>query len=188
MKANMEPIMEKQAVLVIFGLVFASALAYGQNPKYLENLERLINKAHAPEEKSADAEEAEGFESDDLLVERAIDCVGRAFARGEARELGDCLTKKPRVYLSVEAGGKKADNYGTSQLKFIFDQIFREVKTQSFRYDSRDVERFKDIAMLTAEWTYVILDKDEEVTEYLQFTLEKGESAWRVFEIRSVSR
>ena len=178
--------MGKQAVLVILGLVFASALAYGQNPKYLENLERLINKAHAPEEKID--EEAEDFEADDLLVERAIDCVGRAFARGEARELGDCLTKKPRVYLSVEAGGKKADNYGTSQLKFIFDQIFREVKTQSFRYDSRDVERFKDIAMLTAEWTYVILDKDEEVTEYLQFTLEKGESAWRVFEIRSVSR
>ena len=182
----MGPIMGKQAVLVILGLVFASALAYGQNPKYLENLERLINKAHAPEEKID--EEAEDFEADDLLVERAIDCVGRAFARGEARELGDCLTKKPRVYLSVEAGGKKADNYGTSQLKFIFDQIFREVKTQSFRYDSRDVERFKDIAMLTAEWTYVILDKDEEVTEYLQFTLEKGESAWRVFEIRSVSR
>ncbi len=178
--------MGKQAVLVILGLVFASALAYGQNPKYLENLERLINKAHAPEEKID--EEAEDFEADDLLIERAIDCVGRAFARGEARELGDCLTKKPRVYLSVEAGGKKADNYGTSQLKFIFDQIFREVKTQSFRYDSRDVERFKDIAMLTAEWTYVILDKDEEVTEYLQFTLEKGESAWRVFEIRSVSR
>jgi len=42
--------------------------------------------------------------------------------------------------------------------------------------------------MLTAEWTYVILDKDEEVTESLQFTLEKDESAWRVFEIRSVSR
>ena len=182
----MEQIMRRQAVFVIFGLVFASAVAYGQKPKYLENLERLINKAHAPEEKTD--EEAEDFEADDLLVERAIDCVGRAFARGEARELGDCLTKKPRVYLSVEAGGKKADNYGTSQLKFIFDQIFREVKTQSFRYDSRDVECFKDIAMLTAEWTYVILDKDEEVTEYLQFTLEKDESAWRVFEIRSVSR
>ena len=182
----MEQIMGRQVVLVIFGLVFASALAYGQNPEYLENLERLINKAYAPEEK-IDVE-AEDFEADDLLVERAIDCVGRAFARGEGRELGDCLTKKTRVYLSIEAGGKKADNYGTSQLKFIFDQIFREVKTQSFRYDSRDVERFKDIAMLTAEWTYVILDKDEEVTEYLQFSLEKGESAWRVFEIHSVSR
>ncbi len=182
----MESIMGRQAVLVIFGLVFASAVAYGQNPKYLENLERLINKAHAPGEDNA--EEAEDFQADDLLVERAIDCVGRAFARGEARELSGCLTKKPRVYLSVEAGGKKADNYGTSQLKFILDQIFREVKTQSFRYDARDVERFNGIAMLTAEWTYVILDKDEEVTEHLQFTLEKDESAWRVFEIRSVSR
>jgi len=184
----MEQIMRRQAVLIIFGLVFASVVAYGQNPRYLENLERLINKAHAPEEKSEDAEEEENFGADDLLVERAIHCVGRAFNRGEARELSDCLTKKPRVYLSVEAGGKKAANYGTSQLKFIFDQIFRKVKTQSFRYDSRDVERFKDIAMLTAEWTYVILDKDEEVTEFLQFTLEKDEAAWRVFEIRSVSR
>ena len=182
----MEQIMRRQAVLVIYGLVFASTVAYGQNPKYLENLERLINKAHAPEEKTA--EESENLEADDLLVERAIDCVGRAFDRGEARELSDCLTRKPRVYFSVEAGGKKADNYGTSQLKFIFDQIFRKVKTQSFRYDSRDVERFKDIAMLTAEWTYVILDKDEEVTEFLQFTLEKDEAAWRVFEIRAVSR
>ena len=186
MKANMEPIMGRQVVLVIFGLVFASPAAYGQNPKYLENLERLINKAHAPGENRD--EEAKDFEADDLLVERAIDCVSRAFARGEARELSDCLTKKPRVYLSIEAGGKKADNYGTSQLKFILDQIFRQVKTQSFRYDARDVEHFKDISMLTAEWTYVILDKDEEVTESLQFTLEKDESAWRVFKIRSVSR
>ena len=101
---------------------------------------------------------------------------------------GSACAARSLAHFSVEAGGKKADNYGTSQLKFIFDQIFRKVKTQSFRYDSRDVERFKDIAMLTAEWTYVILDKDEEVTEFLQFTLEKDEAAWRVFEIRSVSR
>jgi hypothetical protein len=186
MKANMKQTMGRQAVLVIFGLVFAHAVAYAQTPKYLENLERLINKAHAPQEQTD--EETENLEFVDASVKRAVDCVDRAFTRGAARELGDCLTRKPRVYLSVEAGGKKADNYGTSQLKFILDQIFREVQTQSFRHDTSDIERFNDMAMLTAEWTYVILDKDEEVTEYLQFTLEKDESVWRVFEISSVSR
>lgn len=177
--------MGRQAFLVILGLVVASTLAYGQNPKYLQKLEQRINEAHETEKEP----EVEDLEADDILLDRAINCVGRAFESGEARDLGDCLTNEHRVYLSIEAGGEKADHYGTSQLKFIFDRIFRETRTQSFRYDSRELERFDHaIAVLTAEWTYVILDRDEEVTEYLQFKLEKDTSAWRVLEIRSTSR
>ena len=175
----------KAFTFTMLAIVLTSSFAAAQNPRYLENLERLINRAN----EAAKEAENEDIDPDDLAIETILDRAGGAFESGDASELEECLVVgKRKVYLSIAAGGKEPDHYGTSQLKFIFDEIFREVRTESFLYDTRDIERYNGIAIARADWTYDVVADDEIVTEHLQLRLEKKGTIWRIFEIRSAPR
>lgn len=177
--------MRWKAFLIALALLLAAGFASAQNPSYIKNLEKLINRA-ADAPKEAEEEEAD---PDETLIAAVLDRTGRVFERGDADGLEECLVRgKRKVFLSLAAGGKDPSHYGTSQLKFIFDEIFREVRTRSFVYDSRDIDRYNGIAIVRAGWTYNLVSDDELVTEQLQFKLQKDEAGWRIFEIRAATR
>ena len=125
----------------------------------------------------------------DVLVNATLDRVGRSFHTEDADELEACLvTGKRKIYLSLEIDDSQRGHYGPGQVRHIFGRLFREVETRSFIYDSTQVEHHSGGATFSADWTYVVLDTDEPVTERLQFKLEKGTSDWRIYEIRAASR
>ncbi len=125
----------------------------------------------------------------DVLVDATIDRVGRSFHNEDADELEACLvTGKRKIYLSLEIDDSQRGHYGPGQVRHIFGRLFREVETRAFIYDSTDVGRHTGSTTFRADWTFVVLDTDELVTERLQFKLEKGKSAWRIYEIRAASR
>lgn len=135
-----------------------------------------------------DLEEKKDLEQD-VLVDAAISRVGSAFLAGDADELESCLvTGKRRIYLSLETDDGQRGHYGPGQVRQIFARLFREVETRSFRYDEDEVELRGGGAVFHADWKYVVLDTDEPVSERLEIKLEKGKSAWRVYEIHSTSR
>ena len=135
-----------------------------------------------------DLEDKRGLETD-ILVDATLDRVRRSFHTGDADELEACLvTGKRKIYLSLEIDNSQQGHYGPGQVRHIFGRLFREVETRSFIYDSTKVEHHSGGATFRADWTYVVLDTDERVTERLQFKLEKGKSDWRIYEIRAASR
>lgn len=130
-------------------------------------------------------ESAENLETDPS-VDETINRVGRSFESGDAAELERCLvTGKRKIFLSLELGDEKRGHYGPGQVRHIFDRLFRDVESRRFTYDAREIERQNGSVVFRADWEYVVLDTDEEVTERLQFTLEKDKSDWRIFEIRA---
>ena len=150
-----------------------------QPPVYLKSLTSTREKE--PEDKR-DLET-------DVLVDATIDSVGRSFHAEDADQLEACLvTGKRKIYLSLEIGDSQRGHYGPGQVRHIFGRLFREVETRSFVYDPTEVERHGGGAAFRADWTFVVLDTDELLTERLQFKLEKGKSAWRIYEIRAASR
>jgi hypothetical protein len=69
-------------------------------------------------------------------------------------------------------------------------KLFRERRTDSFTYDPEDFEVSSgESAAFRAEWSYLVLDADDVVTEQLRFKLDrtKGDD-WLVSEIRAQSR
>ena len=136
-----------------------------------------------------DLEDKRDLETD-ILVEATLDRVGRSFHTGDADELEACLvTGKRKISLVLEIDdNSQRGHYGPGQVRHIFGRLFREVETRSFIYDSTDIERHSGSATFRADWTYVVVDTDEPVTERLEFKLEKGKSDWRIYEIRTTSR
>lgn len=174
-----------KAFFVVLVLFVTGPFAAAQNPSYIKNLEKLLNKAN---EGRVEAEEEEA-DPDETSIATVLDRAGRAFEKGDAAGLEDCLVRgKRKVFLSLAAGGKEPAHYGTSQLRFIFDEIFQEVRTHSFVYDSRDIERYSSIAIVRADWTYNLVSEDEAVTEHLQFKMQKDDTSWRIYEIRAATR
>ena len=115
--------------------------------------------------------------------------MARAFGNGDADALQSLLvTGKRKIYLALETGDSQRGHYGPGQVQHIFGRLFREVETREFDYDSRRVERYSGAADFRADWTYVILDTDEVVTERLQFKLEQDDDSWRIYEIRAATR
>ncbi len=156
-----------------------STFGIQQPPVYLKSLTSTREK---------ELEDKRDLETD-VLVDATIDRVGRSFQTEDADELEACLvTGKRKIYLSLEIDDSQRGHYGPGQVRHIFGRLFREVETRAFIYDSTDVERHTGGATFRADWTYVVLDTDELVTERLQFKLEKGKSAWRIYEIRAASR
>ncbi len=164
-------------VLLGVGLTLLANEAQAQNPA--TSLQHLISakKGEAPPERNEDAE----------FLGKTIDRVGRAFEVGDADALEDCLVSR-KVYLSLRSRGDEAGYYGRSQVKFMFAKLFRERKTDSFIYDPVDVEVSGDgTAHFRADWSYMVLDEDDVVTEHLRFRLERTKDDWRISEIRAQS-
>ena len=151
-----------------------------QPPVYLKSL--TSTHEETPEEKK-------DLESD-VLVDVTLERVGRAFRRGDADELEESLVSgKRKIYLALDIDDDtQQGHYGPGQVRHIFGRLFREVETRSFIYDPTDLERRSGTATFRADWTYVVLDTDELVTERLEFQLEKGKSDWRIYYIRASSR
>jgi hypothetical protein len=163
--------------ILLVGLLF-SGLSLGQTP----SVQRLIS---AKNEESKRSRNPADFER----LSRTITQVGRAFEAGDPDELERCLSEK-RIYLSLRARGEEAGYYGRSQVKFMLAKLFRERKTDSFTYDPEDFEVSSgESAGFRAEWSYLVLDADDVVTEQLRFKLDRTKSDdWLVSEIRAQSR
>jgi len=151
-----------------------------QPPVYLKT---LTSTHKEPLEETKDLET-------DVRVDATLDHVGSSFRRGDADELEACLvTGKRKIYLALEIDDDtQPGHYGPGQVRHIFGRLFREIETRSFNYDATDLERRGGVATFRADWTYIVVDTDELVTERLQFELEKGKSDWRIYEIHASSR
>lgn len=147
-----------------------------QAPVYLKSLTSAREKANR---------ESEDVESEALVYD-TIESIGHAFSTGNADTLQSLLvTGKRKIYLALETGDSRDGHYGPGQVRHIFGRLFDEVETREFDYDSREVERFSGAAAFRADWTYVVVDTDELVTERLQFKLEQDGDEWRIYEIRA---
>jgi hypothetical protein len=163
---------------VALALLAGTAEARAQAPA--TSLRHLISAT----KEEAKSEDDSGTE----LLGKTIGRVGRAFENGDADALEECLVSR-KVYLSLRSRGDETGYYGRSQVKFMFDKLFRERKTDSFTYDPIDVEVSGDgTAHFRADWSYMVLDEDDVVTEHLRFRLERTKDEWRISEIRAQSR
>jgi hypothetical protein len=159
-------------------LAMGAATASSQNPA-----PTLIHLLDASEKETR----REPAPDDDGLF-RLVDRVGSAFEAGDSDRLESCLVAG-KVYLSLKSRQDESGYYGKSQVRFMFSKLFRERKTDSFVYDSEDVEFTGDeSAYVRADWSYIVLDQDDLVTEHLRFKLDRGKNGWSVSEIRTQYR
>jgi hypothetical protein len=185
--------MVRKGFLVLLALVLTSEIA----PAQIREIESALSgsvqqppvylKKSLTSARDKERESAEDIDDDDVLVEETINRLGRAFDAGNAQTLESCLvTGKRKIYLALEIDEPQPGHYGPGQVRHIFGRLFRGLETRSFVYDSREITRQSGAAVFRADWTYVVLDTDELVTERLQFKLDAND--WRVFEIRAASR
>jgi hypothetical protein len=159
---------------------FGSAMSSQQTPVYLKHSLTSARDKEREEREDADLE---------IPVDETISRVGQAFHQGDADALESCLaTDKRRIYLALDIDDQKQGHYGPGQVQHIFARLFRTIETRSFVYDSREIERQSGGAVFRADWTYLVLDTDEVVTERLQFKLDKGADDWQIYEIRAATR
>jgi hypothetical protein len=162
---------------VALTLLAAGAAAAQTPPPSLKHLLSAKKEESRPEDASGAR-----------LLGKTIDRVGRAFELGDADALESCLVQR-KVYLSLRTRGDEAGYYGRSQVKFMFAKLFRERKTDSFVYDPVDIDVSADgTAHFRADWSYMVLEGDDVVSEHLRFRLERSDDDWRISEIRAQSR
>jgi len=124
----------------------------------------------------------------DTGLDRAIEKVRDSFLQRDTDRLEDCFADR-KVLVSLRSRTREAGYYTRSQLHFIFDKVFRDLRTRSFEYSPRDINIVDDgRAKLRAEWTYVVLGSDTPVIEQLHFTFEKEKDSWLISEIKTSSR
>jgi hypothetical protein len=116
-----------------------------------------------------------------------IDAVKSAFIERDAEKLAGCLGSM-KVYVSLKSRMKESGYYTRSQLQFMFDKIFSDLRTRSFEYAPKDIIAADDRANLRSEWTYVALGSEKVVTESLHLTFEKEKDGWGISEIKASSR
>jgi hypothetical protein len=116
-----------------------------------------------------------------------IDAVRGAFIERDAEQLSNCLGSM-KVYVSLKSRMKESGYYTRSQLQFMFDKMFQDLRTRSFEYSPKDIIADDNRANLRSEWTYVVLGSDKVVTESLHLTLEKEKDGWGISEIKASSR
>ncbi len=155
------------------GVADSSPSTWSQQPTYLK---KLMSRENAPSEKK----EARTLE--ELVL--ASDHVRNAFEQGDPGELESCLgPQKVFVLLGSE---DEPGFYGGDQLRFMLERLFRERETRAFRSSTHDIEiADDDNATMRADWTYIVLDSDDEVTERLRFQFEKKNESWWLSEIKS---
>lgn len=124
----------------------------------------------------------------DTGLDFAIQKVRDSFMERDTATLEECFGNR-KVYVSLQSRTREAGYYTRSQLHFIFDKVFRDLRTRSFEYTPRDITISDDgRAYFRSEWTYVVLGSDTHVTEQLHFVFEKEEGGWRISEIKASSR
>lgn len=157
---------------VVIGSVGAPSFAQEGDQEYL-SIKRLVP--------------ASSSKRDDGLQE-TIHRVRQSFQDQEADLLESCFATK-KVFISLRSKEAEAGYYTRSQLHFIFDKVFRDLKTRSFNYSPSDVTVSGDgRAFFRSQWTYKVMGSDTTVTELLHFSLEKENKDWRIFELKSVSK
>jgi hypothetical protein len=94
-----------------------------------------------------------------------------------------------KVYVSLKSRADEAGYYTPSQVHFMLDKMFRDLRTRSFEYSPRDITISEGgRAYFRSEWTYMVLGLDTVVTEHLHFLFEKQKAGWRISEIKASSR
>jgi hypothetical protein len=117
-----------------------------------------------------------------------IDTVRSAFLERDTAKLASCLGSR-KVYVSLKSRMKESGYYTRSQLQFIFDKMFQDLRTRSFEYSPKDIIQLDDKrAYFGSEWTYMAFGSDKVVTENLHFSLEKEKDGWQIFEIKASSK
>lgn len=145
----------------------------GQKPKF----KFLVDPGE--EERS----EEEDVREKDTLVP-ALETLKAAFLAGDAGILDALLEKNRRkIYLSLDVADEEQAHYGAAQIHFLFDRLFDEVLTRSFRYTPDDIDRHGDTVDFAADWTYVGVSSDETVRVRLHFLLERNQGGWHILEI-----
>lgn len=121
-------------------------------------------------------------------LDHSIEQVRSSFLERDTKKLAQTVGKG-KVYLSLKSRRSETGYYTKSQLQFIFDKMFQDLRTRSFDYSSRDITISEDDrADFRSEWTYVTLGSDTVVTEHLHFLFVKEKSEWRISEIKASSR
>ena len=121
-------------------------------------------------------------------LDDSIKQVRSSFLERDTKKLARTVGKG-KVYLSLKSRRSETGYYTKSQLQFIFDKMFQDLRTRSFDYSSRDVTISEDNrADFRSEWTYVTLGSDTVVTEHLHILFVKEKSGWRISEIKASSR
>lgn len=127
-------------------------------------------------------------ERKDEGLNHCIEQVRSSFVEMDTKKLARTIGKR-KVFLSLKSRKSETGYYTESQLQFIFDKMFKELRTSSFDYSTRDITISDDNhANIRAEWTYVTLGSDTVVTEHLHFVFVKEKSGWRISEIKASSR
>lgn len=121
-------------------------------------------------------------------LQQTIYEVRLSFLERETERLEKCFAEK-KVFISLRSRAGEAGYYTRSQLHFIFDKVFRDLQTRSFKYSPRDITLSKDgRAFFRSEWTYMVLGSDDVVTEHLHFSFEKDKGSWQIYELKAVSK
>ena len=121
-------------------------------------------------------------------LQQRIHQVRLSFMERETERLEECFSGK-KVFISLRSKKTEPGYYTRSQLHFIFDKLFEDLQTRTFKYSPSDITISKDgRAFFRSEWTYMVLGSDTVVTEHLHFSFEKEKGDWRIFELKSVSK
>ena len=76
----------------------------------------------------------------DTGLDLAIQRVRDSFVERDTAKLEDCFGNR-KVYVSLQSRTRESGYYTRSQLHFIFDKVFRDLRTRSFEYTPREAMR-----------------------------------------------
>lgn len=166
--------MRKQTFAWAIGLsLLTGGLSHGGRAQEPSPLRRLVAKPDQPV---------------DERLSRTLDEIRRSFLDRDSRRLDACLGEK-KVFFSIQSRAAEAGYYTRSQLRFIFEKIFRELQTRSFNLAPEDVTVSEENqAFFRTEWTYVPAGSEVAVTEHLHFSFAKDKNGWRISEIKAAPK
>ncbi len=160
-------------MIAILAAATSGLVAAQEAPRQFYSVKRLVSDSER--------------DRDEGLQQR-IHQVRLSFMERETELLEECFSGK-KVFISLRSKKTEPGYYTRSQLHFIFDNLFEDLQTRTFKYSPADISISKDgRAFFRSEWTYMVLGSDTVVTEHLHFSFEKEKGAWRIFELKSVSK
>ena len=161
---------------VIFVVLVAPAsglMSAQETPRQFYSVKRLVTDSGRDRDKG---------------LQQKIHQVRLSFMERKTERLEGCFSSK-KVFISLRSKKTEPGYYTRSQLHFIFDNLFEDRQTRTFKYSPSDITISKDgRAFFRSEWTYMMLGSDTVVTEHLHFSFEKEKGDWRILELKSVSK